>query len=77
MIVVFFIFCRVFDGFFKLLLELFGIIIKVCLKVFFNLKVVIVVIVNVDVVDIVYVFILGVWKFNNDLILLCNFFCVW
>lgn len=75
MIAVFFILCRVLDGLFKLSSELFGIIIKVCLKASFNLKVVIVVIVNVDVVDIVHVFILGARKLNNDLILLCNFFC--
>lgn len=56
MIAVFFILCRVLDGLFKLSSELFGIIIKVCLKASFNLKVIIVVIVNVDVVDIVYVF---------------------
>lgn len=57
MIAVFFILCRVLDGLFKLSSELFGIIIKVCLKASFNLKVVIVVIVNVDVVDIVYMYV--------------------
>ena len=45
-----FIFYRVLDGLFKLSSELFGITIKVCVKASY----VVVVIVNVDVVDVVF-----------------------
>lgn len=62
MIAAFFILCRVLDGLFKLSSELFGITIKVCLKTSFNLKVV-VAIVNVDVVDILWLYTRGC-KYN-------------
>lgn len=72
---VFFVLCRVLDGLFKLSSELFGIIIKVCLKASFNLKVVVVEIVNVDVEDIV--FLAGAWKNSHDFATVCNFSCTW